>query len=62
MWGMITEEEKAILRDELAKFLDTTDEKESKPEPKDHKCEEGITPIDIWIICKHCGDNMRKIK
>lgn len=24
-------------------------------------CEEGITPIDGYFICKHCGENMRKI-
>ncbi len=24
--------------------------------------EEGITPIDGWFICKHCGDNLREIK
>ena len=29
---------------------------------KDHKCEEGMTPIDDWVICKTCGDNLRKIK
>ena len=30
--------------------------------PKDHKCEEGMTEIGGWMICKHCGDNMRQIK
>ena len=25
-------------------------------------CEEGMTPIDNWFICKHCGDNLREIK
>jgi len=24
-------------------------------------CEEGMTPIDGYFICKHCGENMRKI-
>lgn len=24
--------------------------------------EEGMTAIDGWIICKHCGDNLRELK
>lgn len=24
-------------------------------------CEEGMTPIDGYIICKHCGNNIREI-
>lgn len=59
MW--LTKEEEALLRDELKKFLDDADE-EPKTEQKDHICEEGMTIIDEWTICKYCGDNMRKIK
>jgi len=29
---------------------------------KVHKCEEGMTEIFGWMICKHCGSNLRKIK
>lgn len=25
-----------------------------------HKCEEGMTPIDGWVICKICGANLRR--
>jgi len=28
----------------------------------DHECEEGMTEIFGWMICKHCGLNLRKIK
>ena len=31
-------------------------------DPADHKCEEGMTEIFGWVICKHCGKNLRKIK
>lgn len=31
-------------------------------DPKDHQCEEGMTEIGGWMICKHCGDNLRKIR
>lgn len=27
-----------------------------------HTCEEGMTPICGWVICKHCGDNIREVK
>lgn len=27
-----------------------------------HTCEEGMTPIDGWFICKICGDNLKEIK
>lgn len=27
-----------------------------------HACEEGMTPIDGWFICKICGDDIREIK
>ncbi len=27
-----------------------------------HICEEGMTPIYNWFICKHCGANLREIK
>jgi len=27
-----------------------------------HTCEEGMTPICGWFICKHCGTNLSKIK
>lgn len=29
---------------------------------KDHECEEGMTEIGGWMICKHCGKNLREIK
>lgn len=32
------------------------------PPTLDHTCEEGITPIDGWFICKQCGTNLRIIK
>ena len=35
---------------------------ESWTPKKDHICEEGITPIDGWIICKTCGDNLKEVK
>lgn len=28
----------------------------------EHTCEEGMTPIDCWFICKTCGTNLRQIK
>jgi len=28
----------------------------------DHLCEEGMTEIFGWMICKHCGKNLRQIK
>jgi len=27
----------------------------------DHTCEEGMTTIGGWFICKTCGDNLREI-
>lgn len=27
-----------------------------------HICEEGMTPIDGWFICKYCGSNLKEIK
>lgn len=27
-----------------------------------HTCEEGITPIFGWFICKFCGTNLKEIK
>lgn len=35
---------------------------DDKSTKKDHECEEGMTEISGWMICKHCGDNLRKIK
>ncbi len=26
------------------------------------ECEKGMTPIDGWIICKHCGNNLSLVK
>lgn len=62
MWYNVTKKEQAIIREELAKFLNDTTVDESKTEPKDHKCEEGMTPLDGHFICKHCGDNLRSVK
>lgn len=31
------------------------------PDPKDHQCEPGMTELGGWIICKHCGDNLKQI-
>lgn len=28
----------------------------------EHLCEEGMTEIFGWMICKHCGKNLRQIK
>lgn len=28
----------------------------------DHKCVEGMTPLDGWFICKICGTNLEEIK
>lgn len=30
--------------------------------PSGHACEEGMTELGGWFICKHCGTNLRKIK
>lgn len=29
---------------------------------KAHICEEGMTPIGNWFICKHCGNDLRSIR
>ncbi|MCH7983079.1 MAG: hypothetical protein IIC28_03835 [Chloroflexi bacterium] len=30
-------------------------------DPKDHQCEPGMTEIGGWIICKHCGADLKQI-
>ena len=63
MWYNMSKEEEAILRKELEEFLrDNPNVKYKDTEPKDHQCEEGMTVIGGWVICKHCGDNLREIK
>lgn len=32
------------------------------PEARACEHEEGLTPIGGWVICRKCGDNMRKVK
>ncbi len=32
------------------------------PKSSSHTCQEGMTPIYNWFICKICGDNLREIK
>lgn len=61
MWYNTSKEDEDILKEELEKFLhDNVKYKDS--DPKDHKCEEGMTEIWGWMICKHCGNNLRQIK
>ncbi len=31
-------------------------------DPKNHICEEGMTELGGYMICKHCGTNLRKIR
>ncbi len=41
----------------VATFLKETELTHPKCE-----CQEGMTPIDGWFICKHCGTNLREIR
>lgn len=34
---------------------------EGDDDPKDHQCEPGMTEIGGWIICKHCGADLKQI-
>lgn len=42
----------------VATFLESNKE----PEINAHVCEEGVTPIDGWFICKFCGTDLKEIK
>lgn len=44
----------------VASFLETSNDIDSICEGGE--CEEGMTPLDGWFICKKCGFNLRTVK
>ncbi len=59
-WYIVEEEDSFIWP--VATFLTVHDCDDGIILSCEDGCEEGMTEIDGWIICKHCGTDLRKIR